>query len=263
MTDPTLERLREIRPADADRVDEIFSAATRAAGLEAIIAASRGEPLAAVASASPSGGSRDHRRHRLGSDVAVHRFHRPLLASAAVTGGLAVAMVAFAGVVSDQAPTAASPAQAAVLRGALRALKSGPGTILIEDDTYFTRAAGGHQWSQRQGVIYQTPLGPGAQNFLTSEGPGSTETATINGTTQDWDPTTNTIYTNVGINPCQCRITRGAAAGTYRVALLPTPRAPRHSAAAEFNRHLPPPLTITEPRPARFATAPTRFLSSR
>ena len=41
---------------------------------------------------------------------------------------------------------------------------------------------------QRQGVIYQTPIGAGAQNFLTSEGPGSTETSTINGTTQDWIP---------------------------------------------------------------------------
>ena len=93
--------------------------------------------------------------------------------------------MAFAGVVSDQGPTGASPAQAAILRGALRALRSGPGTILIEADTYFTRLAGGHQWYQPQGVIYQTPVGAGAQNFLTSEGPRTTETSTINGTTQD------------------------------------------------------------------------------
>ena len=38
MTDPILQRLREIRPADADRVDEIFAAAPRAARLKAIIA---------------------------------------------------------------------------------------------------------------------------------------------------------------------------------------------------------------------------------
>ena len=240
MTDPILQRLREIRPADADRVDEIFAAAPRAARLKAIIATGNAKPLAADASA----GSRSRRR-LLGSGAAVRRVRRPLLASAAAAGGLALALVAFAGVVSDQGPTAASPAQAAVLRAALHALRSGPGTILIEDDTYFTRAAGGHQWYQRQGVIYQTPIGAGAQNFLTSEGPGSTETSTINGTTQDWDPTTNTIYTNVGINPCGCTITREAAAGTYRVALLPTPGAPRRSAAWEMNRHLPPPLTIT------------------
>jgi hypothetical protein len=245
MTDPTLQRLRELRPEDADRVHEIFTAAQRAAGLEAILATGSAQRLATVASADSFAGTRGHRRRRLGSDTAVRRVRRPLLASAVATGGVAVALVAFAGVVSDQGPTGASPAQAAVLRGALRALRSGPGTILVEADTYFTRGAGGHQWSQRQGVIYQTPVGAGAQNFLTSEGPGSTETSTINGTTQDWDPTTNTIYTNVGINPCGCKITRGPAAGTYRVALLPTPGAPRRSAAWEQNQHLPPPLTIT------------------
>lgn len=244
MTDPTLERLREIRHADADQVDEIFPAAERRARLEAILATVKAEPPAATASR----GFRSRGRRRFGSDAAVRRVRRPLLASAAAAGGLALAIVAFAGVVSDRGPTAASPAQAAVLRGALRALRSGPGTILIEDDTYFTRDANGHQWYQRQGVIYQTPIGAGAQNFLTSEGPRSTETSTINGTTQDWDPTTNTIYTNVGINPCGCTITRGAAAGTYRVALLPTPNAPRHSAAWDMNRHLPPPLTITGPQ---------------
>ncbi len=245
MIDPTLQRLRELRPADADRVEEIFTAAPRAARLEAIFATGNAKPLATVAAADSFAGARRRRRRWLGSDAAGRHVRRPLFASAVATGGVALVLVAFASVTSDHGPAAASPAQAAVLRGALRALRSGPGTILIEADTYVTRLASGHQWSQSQGVIYQTPVGPGAQNFLTSEGPGSTETSTINGTTQDWDPTTNTIYTNVGINPCGCKITRGPVAGTYRVALLPTPGAPRGSTAWEQNKHLPVPLTIT------------------
>ncbi len=185
MIDPTLQRLRELRPADADRVDEIFAAAPRAARLEAIFATGNATPLATVASADTFAGARSRRRRWLGSDAAVRHVRRPLFASAVATGGVALVLVAFASVTSDHGPAAASPAQAAVLRGALRALRSGPGTILIETDTYVTRPASGHQWSQSQGVIYQTPVGAGAQNFLTSEGPRTTETSTINGTTQD------------------------------------------------------------------------------
>jgi hypothetical protein len=241
MTDPTMQRLREIRPGDADRVHEIFAAASRATRLEAIIATGDAKSVAA----DTSGGPRSHPQRRLEIRGTKRRGHRTLLASVAVTASIALVLVAFVGVLTDQGPVATSPAQAAVLRGALRALRSGPGTILIEDDTYFTRSSGGHQWYQRQVTIYQTPIGAGAQNFLTSEGPGSTETSTINGTTQDWDPTTNTIYTNAGINPCGCMITRAGAPGIYRVALLPTAGAPRRSAAWEMNRHLPRPIMIT------------------
>ena len=155
-------------------------------------------------------------------------------------------LLLFAGVLSGQGPTIAVPAQAAVLRGALDALDAGPGTILVESyDTLWPAMGNRPPFEQHQEVIYETPAGSGAQNFLTSYGPNTTETVTMNGVTEDYDPSNNTVYTAVDINPCGCNITPGATPGTYIVTLVKTRAAHPGTAAWEQNEHPPQPLTIT------------------
>lgn len=150
------------------------------------------------------------------------------------------------GVLPGQGPTVAVPAQAAVLRGALHALDAGPGTIVVESyDTLWPAMGQRPPFEQHQEAIYQTPAGSGAQNFLTSYGPNTTETVTMNGETEDYDPSNNTIYTAVDINACGCAITPGSEPGTYVVSLRQAPGARRGSAAWAMNEHPPRPLTIT------------------
>ncbi|MGO9955431.1 MAG: hypothetical protein ACLP50_05535 [Solirubrobacteraceae bacterium] len=247
MTDPIIKLLRELRPTDADQIDAIFPADEQAARLAAIlaqappIAATRRVDAGATAVSTRHGPGERRRRTR-----AYRRLHRPLLTSALVAGGIAAVLLLVAGVLSGQGPTVAVPAQAAVLRGALRAVDAAPGTIVVESyDTLWPAMGAGRPFEQHQEAIYETPAGSGAQNYLISYGPGTTETVTMNGETEDYDPSNNTIYTAVDIDTCDCDVSPGSAPGSYVVSLRKTPGARRNSAAWEMNEHPPRPLTIT------------------
>lgn len=247
MTDPTIELLRELRPTDADHIDEIFPAEQRTAQLEAILASgqahqvtrdSNTEPLEAPARVGPG-----ERRRRLRVH---HRLQRPLLTSAIIAGGMAALALAVTGAFSGEGPTGVATAQAAVVRGAIAALQATPGSILVESYTTFWPAMGQQRgFYQHQEAIYETPAGSGAQNFLISYGPGTTETVTFNGNVEDYDPSYNTIYTAVDINACGCKISAGSSPDTYIVTLLKIRGARPGTAAWEQNEHLPRPLTIT------------------
>jgi hypothetical protein len=249
MTDPLIELLRELRPSDADHIDAIFPADKKAAQLAAILATANGT---AVTHRSEPGSleappqlERARRRQRPG----YRRIHRSMIMSALLAGGIVAGLLLLAGALSGQGPTIAVPAQAAVLRGALDALDAGPGTILVESyDTLWPAMGGQPPFEQHQEVIYETPAGSGAQNFLTSYGPNTTETVTMNGVTEDYDPSDNTIYTAVDINQCGCNITPGSTPGTYIVRLVKIRGAKPGTVAWEQNEHPPQPLTITAPQ---------------
>jgi hypothetical protein len=246
MTDPIIELLRELRPSDAHDIDAIFPAEEKAARLAAMLVTAKASALThgseAASLEAPTQRERAKRRRR----PAYRRIRRPWITSALLAGGIVAVLLLFAGVLSGQGPTIAVPAQAAVLRGALDALDAHPGTILVESyDTLWPAMGNQPPFEQHQEVIYETPAGSGAQNFLTSYGHNTTETVTMNGVTEDYDPSNNTIYTAVDINPCGCNITPGSTPGTDIVTLLKIRDARPGTAAWEQNEHPPQPLTIT------------------
>jgi hypothetical protein len=245
MTDPVMGLLKELRPSDADDIDATFPAHEKSARLAAILASAK---AGAVSHRSDPGSleapiqlERAKRRRR-----ANRRVQRRLIASALLAGGIVAVVLLLAGALSGEGPTIAVPAEAAVLRGALHALDARPGTIVVESyDTLWPAMGNQPPFEQHQEVIYETPAGSGAQNFLTSYGPRTTETVTMNGVTEDYDPSNNTIYTAVDINPCGCNITPGSTPGTYIVTLVKIRGAHPGTAAWEQNEHPPRPLTIT------------------
>lgn len=246
MTDPMIELLRELRPSDADDIDAIFPADEKPARLAAILATAKANVVSHRSDLgsleAPTRLERAKRRRR----PAYRRIQRPLITSTLLAGGIVAVLLLLAGVLSGQGPTVAVPAQAAVLSGALHALDTHPGTILVESyDTLWPAMGNQPPFEQHQEVIYETPAGSGAQNFLTSYGPRTTETVTMNGVTEDYDPSDNTIYTAVDINACGCNIKPGSTPGTYIVTLVKIRDAQPGTAAWEQNEHPPQPLTIT------------------
>lgn len=245
MTDSMSELLRELRPSDADDIDAIFPADEKSARLAAILASAKAGAVshrsAPGSLEAPTQLERAKRRR-----WPVRRIQRPLITSALLAGGIVAVVLLLAGALSGEGPTIAVPAEAAVLRGALHALDARPGTILVESyDTLWPAMGNQPPFEQHQEVIYETPAGSGAQNFLTSYGPRTTETVTMNGVTEDYDPSNNTIYTAVDINACGCKITPGSTPGTYIVTLVKIRDAHPGTAAWEQNEHPPQPLTIT------------------
>ena len=169
-----------------------------------------------------------------------------MLTSAVVAAAIVTAVVLVAGALSGRGPTLAVPAQAAVLRGALHALDAAPGTIVDESYDTFWPAMG--RDTRSSNIRKRSTRRPPAAERRTSSisyGPGTTETVTMNGETEDYDPSNDTIYTAVDINTCNCDLTPGSAPGTSIVSLRRTPGARRNSAAWEMNEHPPGPLTIT------------------
>ena len=246
MTDPMIELLRELRPSDADDIEAIFPADEKQARLAAILATAKANEVSHRWDPESLEAPAQLERGRLGRRPAHRRPRRPLITSALLAVAIAAVVLFFAGALSGQGPTIAVPAQAAVLRGALHALDAQPGTILVESyDTLWPAMGNQPPFEQHQEVIYETPAGRGAQNFLTSYGPRTTETVTANGVTEDYDPSNNTIYTAVDINACGCNIAPGSKPGTYIVTLVKIRDARPGTAAWEQNEHPPQPLTIT------------------
>jgi hypothetical protein len=246
MTDPIIELLRELRPSDADQIDAIFPAGEKGARLAGILATSNANAATHGSDPISLGAATQPERAERGRRPAYRCIQGPLITSALVAGGIVAVLLLLAGVLWGQGPTIAVPAQAAVLRGALNALDAGPGTILVESyDTLWPAMGKRPPFEQHQEVVYETPAGSGAQNFLTSYGPNTTETVTANGVTEDYDPSNNTIYTAVDINQCGCKISPGSTPGSYVVTLVKIRGARPGTAAWEQNEHPPQPLTIT------------------
>ena len=124
--------------------------------------------------------------------------------------GLALAPVLAAAIVLLLAGTFSGPgnsgtqaADAAVIRAAVQALSTSPGTISVENQTFVSGpSVHGHPYTLH--TVQETPAGRGPQNYLTSiDGPGGlggdprhpvSGTLYVGGTEEIYSPRTNTIY---------------------------------------------------------------------
>lgn len=145
---------------------------------------------------------------------------RLALAGAATT---AVGLGAF-GLLVRGAPTTAEPAAAAVIRQAAAALAQAPGTILhikftaIQDNGDGTTAS----WSQESFSEETPPYDTRLIEVQSLGTPPGVEQATINGVSQLYDPTRNTIYVGPPPSPPDANVrhyefSRGPTPGTYTV----------------------------------------------
>jgi hypothetical protein len=167
MTDQITQLLRELRPPDAERVDEIFPAASRGATLEAIFDGAR------ASGARPSPGAtrrarRERNPRRLWSHSSARR-HPLLLSMVGGAGALAIALVVF---LSGSA--AVHPASAVAFEpspsGGIVAKVTHPFAAQKRLDAAFA-ARGFHITIQ---LVPVSPSLVGQVIALSSDGPGST-----------------------------------------------------------------------------------------
>jgi hypothetical protein len=198
------------------------------------------EELKQAVIAIPPAPARRRRGRRIRRRGAARRPEFALAAAAA----LAVIVLAASGVFSGDGPVAVRPADAAVLRGALRTLAP-PGTIVIEAWRGITRVnpnsastiTGKTRFSVR--AIIDIPAGKGAQNELDLSGIvdidlSGVQSGEVNGNNELYDPKNDTIYITSLFGP---DITKGSRPGTDTYTLPKYPFRPGVSA--------PSPLTIT------------------
>jgi hypothetical protein len=125
-------------------------------------------------------------------------------------------------VLVGSAPSTAQPAEAAIIRHAAAALAQAPGTILhiefigTQDNGDGTTVS----WSQESFSEQRPPYDTRLINVRLPGTPAGVEQATVNGVSQVYDPTRNTIY--IGPPPSNANVhhylfSPGPAPGTYRV----------------------------------------------
>jgi hypothetical protein len=163
-------------------------------------------------------------RHDLaGADVRRRRRRTGIRLVLAGAATVAVGLGAF-GLLVRGAPTTAEPAAAAVIRQAAAALAQAPGTILhikftaIQDNGDGTTAS----WSQESFSEETPPYDTRLIEVHSLGTPPGVEQATVNGVSQLYDPTRNTIYVGPQSSPPDANIrhyefSRGPTPGTYTV----------------------------------------------
>jgi hypothetical protein len=173
-------------------------------------AAEGGRSRGAVNGRRPRGAAEGRRPRQVGVRVA--------LAGAATA---AVALGAL-GLLLRNAPTTAQPAAAAILRQAEAALARAPGTLLhikftgIQDNGDGTTVT----WSQESFSEQTPPYDTRLIDVQSLGSPAGVEQATVDGVSQVYDPTRNTIY--IGPRPSNANVhhykfSRGPAPGSYVV----------------------------------------------
>jgi hypothetical protein len=171
----------------------------------------------------------------VGRDIAASaasRRRRPVWFRVGLASGAtaAVALGALSLLVSG-APSTVAPAAAAVIRHAAAALAETPGTILhvkmiaTQDNGDGTTA----RWTQESFDEQRPPYDSRMVNVQLPGTPPGTEQATVDGVSQLYDPTSNTIYIGPPpshTNPDASATTRqhylfrrGPTSGTYRVSV--------------------------------------------